>query len=236
VVILVIALLTGVNPSDLTGGAPLGSGPVGPGGSGGSGSEEFAHCSADGAANEYVDCRIIGTAESLDAVWAQVLPTVGVEYAPPGVVLFQDAVSTGCGEATSEVGPFYCPPDAATYVDTSFFQVLTDRFGASGGPLAQEYVVAHEFGHHISNQLGLLGRAQQDPAGPESGAVRSELQADCFAGVWAHHATTTPDPDTGRVDPEGWTHGSSEQRQRWFTIGYRDGRVGSCDTFAAAQL
>jgi hypothetical protein len=192
-----------------------------------------------------------------------------VEYVQPGLTLFQDVVDTGCGQATSQVGPFYCPPDQRAYFDTSFFQVLTDRFGASGGPLAQEYVVAHEFGHHIQNQLGLLGQAQQDPSGPESGAVRSELMADCFAGVWAHHATTTPDPDTGRpllapftrqdlvdalsaaaavgddriqeaatgrVEPEGWTHGSSEQRQRWFSAGYDSGDVRACDTYAATQL
>lgn len=268
IVILVIALLTGQDPGAVTGGVPLGSGPVDPAAAGGS--EEFAHCTTGEAANQYVDCRIIATAESLDAVWAGQLPAqTGVEYVQPGLVLFQDVVGTGCGQATSEVGPFYCPPDQSAYFDTSFFQVLVDRFGSSGGPLAQEYVVAHEFGHHLQNQLGLLGQAQQDPAGPESGAVRSELQADCLAGVWAHYATTTPDPDTGRpllapltrqdladalsaasavgddriqqaatgrVNPEGWTHGSSEQRQRWFAVGYDEGSVQACDTFSAPAL
>lgn len=267
VVVLVVALLLGVDPGQLTGGQQLGSGPVD---TTGGGSGEFDHCTSGEAANASVDCRIIATAESLDAVWVRVLPEqTGVEYVQPGLVLFQDAVDTGCGSATSEVGPFYCPPDRSAYFDTSFFQVLTDRFGASGGPLAQEYVVAHEFGHHLQNQLGVLGQVQQDPSGAESAAVRSELQADCLAGVWAHHATTTPDPDTGRpllapfteqdladalsaasavgddriqasttgqVDPEGWTHGSSEQRQRWFSVGYDQGAVGSCDTFAAAEL
>ncbi len=274
VVILVIALIAGVSPDQLTGGAQVGAGPVALPGAGvgadAAGSGEFDHCTTGEAANAYVDCRIIATAETLDAVWVRVLPDeVGVEYVPPDLVLFQDQVETGCGGATSEVGPFYCPPDQTTYFDTSFFQVLTDRFGSSGGPLAQEYVVAHEFGHHIQDQLGVLGQVQQDPAGEDSAGVRSELQADCLAGVWAHFATTTPDPDTGRpllapftdqdladalsaasavgddriqaastgqVDPEGWTHGSSEQRQRWFATGYREGTVASCDTFAAAQL
>ncbi|SDQ76547.1 neutral zinc metallopeptidase [Quadrisphaera sp. DSM 44207] len=274
VLVLLLALFLGVDPGALGGGtstvvAPGGAGGVGAAG-GVSGDEAFAHCEQEGAANASPDCRIIATAESLDAVWSGLLPqATGVEHQPPGLVLFEEATDTGCGGATSAVGPFYCPADATTYFDVAFFDVLTDRFGASGGPLAQEYVVAHEFGHAVQDQLGLLGAAQQDPAGPESGAVRSELQADCLAGVWAHHASTVPDPDTGipflqplsdadvadalsaaaavgddriqaaaqgRVDPEGWTHGSSEQRQRWFATGYASGAVQDCDTFAAAAL
>jgi predicted metalloprotease len=217
-----------------------------------------------------VDCRIIATAESLDAVWADLLPQeTGQRYTKPGLTIFRQATSTGCGTASSEVGPFYCPVDQTAYFDSSFFQVLSDRFGSSSGPLAQEYVVAHEFGHHIQNELGLLGRSQQDPQGPESGSVRTELMADCLAGVWAAHAASTPDPQTGepflkpltkqdisdalsaaaavgddriqksaqgRVNPEAWTHGSSEQRQKWFVTGYQSGSLGSCDTFSAADL
>jgi uncharacterized protein len=263
VVVLILALVFGVNPGDLTGGGGQAPAP------GAGGSDQFAHCTSGAAANQYVDCRIIATAESLDAVWASLLPEYGQQYVQPGLTIFEQATNTGCGQATSEVGPFYCPVDQTAYFDTGFFQVLVDRFGASGGPLAQEYVVAHEFGHHIQNQLGLLERAQQDPQGAESGAVRTELMADCLAGVWASSAASSVDPETGetflqpltrndiqdalsaaaavgddriqqsvqgRVNPEAWTHGSSEQRQKWFTTGYQSGDLGSCDTYSARNL
>ncbi|MEU7764608.1 neutral zinc metallopeptidase [Nocardia sp. NPDC049190] len=229
-----------------------------------------SHCKTGADANKYLDCRVVLTAQSLDAVWSTELPKqTGKRYAQPKVVLFSGATSTGCGNATSSVGPFYCPADRTAYFDTSFFQELVDRFGSSGGPLAQEYVVAHEIGHHIQNQLGDIGRAQRDPRGPESGAVRTELQADCYAGLWAHFADKLPAPgggqpflkplsDTdirdalsaasavgddriqraarGRVNPEGWTHGSSEQRQKWFLTGYKTGEVRACDTYSAQDL
>jgi predicted metalloprotease len=185
------------------------------------------------------------------------------------VQLFSQQVNTGCGPATTDVGPFYCPVDQTAYFDTSFFQVLVDQFGSSGGPLAQEYVVAHEFGHHVQNLLGVLGRAQQGPGGSEGNGVRTELQADCYAGVWAHYAAITKqegtgvtfleplsDKDiadalsaassvgddriqqssTGRVNPESWTHGSSAERQKWFTTGYQTGDPNKCDTFSAGAL
>lgn len=113
-------------------------------------------------------------------------------------VIFSGATTTGCGPASAEVGPFYCPADTTAYFDPGFFQELVNRFGSSGGPLAEEYVVAHEFGHHVQHVLGYLDRAQQDPQGPQSGAVRTELQADCYAGLWARHVSTQPDPQTGR--------------------------------------
>lgn len=261
VVVLLLALVFGVDPSALT----EGGGTAAPD----QGVVDVSNCTTGQAANTDVECRIVATAASLDAVWTQVLPTVGAQYVQPGVQLFVGSVQTGCGAATTEVGPFYCPADSTAYFDTGFFSVLTDRFGSSGGPLAQEYVVAHEFGHHVQHELGLLDAVQRDPQGAESAAVRSELQADCLAGVWAHHASTTPDPATGRpfllpltdadvadalsaassvgddriqqsvqgrTDPETYTHGTSAQRQRWFTAGYRSGEVGSCDTFSAAQL
>jgi hypothetical protein len=159
--------------------------------------------------------------------------------------------------------------DQTAYFDTDFFQVLKNEFGSSGGPLAQEYVVAHEFGHHVQNLLGDIGRAQQGAQGAQGNSVRTELQADCYAGVWAHYAAITKqqstgvpyleplsDKDiadalsaassvgddriqaaaTGRVNPESWTHGSSEQRQKWFTVGYQTGDPNKCDTYNAPNL
>ncbi|GGN69251.1 KPN_02809 family neutral zinc metallopeptidase [Nocardia rhizosphaerihabitans] len=229
-----------------------------------------SHCKTGADANKYVDCRVVATAQSLDGVWSQELPKqTGTRYVEPALVLFSGAVSTGCGNATSDVGPFYCPADQTAYFDTAFFQDLTDRFGASAGPLAQEYVVAHEVGHHLQNQLGDIGRAQRDPQGAKSGAVRTELQADCYAGIWAHFADKQPAPgntqpflkplsdndirdalsaanavgddriqrSAGRgVNPESWTHGSSEQRQKWFLTGYKTGSVQACDTYSAGDL
>jgi predicted metalloprotease len=259
--ILLIATLLGVNPQMLEGLAGAGQEPQSQG--------TAPACQTGADADARVDCRITGTVNSLNAFWPGYLQQYNVRYPRPETVIFAGGTNTGCGAATSEVGPFYCPTDTTAYFDPGFFQELVDRFGSSGGPLAQEYVVAHEFGHHIQNVLGNLDRAQQDPQGPESGAVRTELQADCYAGLWAKYASTTPNPDTGqpylealtqqdindalsaassvgddriqqaatgRVSPEGWTHGSSEQRQRWFYQGYKTGDINQCDTFSAPSL
>lgn len=226
---------------------------------------DLSQCQTGEDANEIVQCRVVATGNSVDGVWAQLMPG----YTRPAIRLFNGSVNTGCGPASSEVGPFYCPVDQTAYFDTDFFDVLVDQFGSSGGPLAQEYVVAHEFGHHVQNLEGVLGRAQRDPKGATGAGVRTELQADCYAGVWAHHAAITrqestgvpfleplSDRDiadalsaasavgddriqqsaTGRVSPESWTHGSSEQRQKWFTIGYQTGDPARCDTFATNNL
>ncbi|MEE6168228.1 MULTISPECIES: KPN_02809 family neutral zinc metallopeptidase [unclassified Mycolicibacterium] len=226
---------------------------------------DLSHCKTGADANKYVECRVVATGNSVDGVWSQLLQG----YTRPHMKLFKNQVNTGCGPATTEVGPFYCPADKTAYFDTGFFQVLVDQFGSSGGPLAQEYVVAHEYGHHVQDLLGVLGRAQQDPEGATGAGVRTELQADCYAGVWAHYASITKqestgvpyleplsDKDiadalsaaqsvgddriqkaaTGRVNPETWTHGSSAQRQKWFTVGYQTGDPKKCDTFAAANL
>ncbi|QCB97722.1 hypothetical protein E5206_12995 [Arthrobacter sp. PAMC25564] len=155
-------------------------------------------CKTGADANARLDCRINGTVNSLNAFWPAYLAQYNKKYPQPQTVIFSGGTDTGCGAATSEVGPFYCPADTTAYFDPGFFQELVDRFGSSGGPLAQEYVVAHEFGHHVQNLLGNLDRAQQDPQGPQSGAVRVELQADCYAGLWVRYATTTNDPKTGQ--------------------------------------
>jgi len=259
--VLLVALLLGINPNMLGG--------LVDGGSSGQSQGTAPACSTGADAAARLDCRITGTVNSLNAFWPGYLKQYKVQYPRPEAVIFTGGTNTACGAATSEVGPFYCPTDTTAYFDPGFFQELVDRFGSSGGPLAQEYVVAHEFGHHVQNLLGDLQRAQQDPQGPESRSVRTELQADCYAGLWAKYASTTPDPATGqpylepltqqdvndalsaaasvgddriqkaatgRVSPEGWTHGSSEERQRWFSRGYQSGDINQCDTFSAATL
>jgi uncharacterized protein len=226
---------------------------------------DISQCKTGADANKDPACRIIATSNSVDAVWSQLLKG----YTRPNVHLFQGQVQTGCGGATMEVGPFYCPADKTAYFDTDFFQVLVDQFGSSGGPFAQEYVVAHEFGHHVQDLLGDIGRAQQGAQGALGNGVRTELQADCYAGIWAHYASTVnqkngvpylnplTDKDiqdalsaassvgddsiqkesgTGKVNPESWTHGSSEQRQHWFTVGYQTGDPKRCDTYDATDL
>jgi predicted metalloprotease len=257
--ILVVALFLGVDPSTVIPQEQIDTGGVqAPG-------FDLSQCKTGADANNIVQCRVVATGNSVDGVWQGLLRG----YERPRVQLFTGQTDTGCGPATSDVGPFYCPVDRTAYFDTDFFDVLKNQFGSSGGPLAQEYVVAHEFGHHVQNLQGLLGRAQEDPQGATGGGVRTELQADCYAGVWAHFASVTKqestgvpfleplsDKDiadalsaassvgddriqkqaTGRINPEAWTHGSSEQRQKWFTEGYRTGDPNACDTFATSDL
>lgn len=236
----------------------------------GEGHEAFVEDCTAQEANLDRQCRLSATSQSLDAVWTRVLPEqAGVEYVLPGVTSFSGAVDTGCGSATSATGPFYCPSDQTVYVDVSFFGELRDRFGSTGGALAEEYVIAHEFGHHIEQLVGALDAADRSGTGPESDSVRIELMADCLAGMWAHRAATEVDPDTGvtflepitdaqlrdalsaaaavgddriqetttgQVNPEAFTHGTSEQRVRWFSIGYNGGTMQDCNALEAATL
>jgi predicted metalloprotease len=213
-------------------------------------------CQTGADANERDDCRIVAVVNSVQDYWGDTVDG----YQQATTVFFTDSVSTGCGNATSAVGPFYCPADTTIYIDLGFYDELRNRFGAEGGPLAEAYVIAHEYGHHISNLTGALDRSRDGTTGPTSGSVRAELQADCYAGAWAANAESTGliEPLTeadvadaldaasvigddrvqetmgGGVDPESWTHGSSEQRMRWFRVGYETGDANQCDTFAAA--
>jgi len=230
----------------------------------------LAECTTGAQANADVECRMKGAAASLDTYWSEELPLLGVAYRPPQpVALFTGSTGTGCGAASSATGPFYCPPDETIYLDTAFFDDLRSRFGSSGGPLAEMYVIAHEWGHHVQNLVGTLETSRDGQTGAASNAVRVELQADCFAGAWTGAAATLKDDNgvtflrsisqaqiddalsaasavgddriqaatQGQVNPEGWTHGSSEQRQRWFGTGFEQG-AWACDTFApgAAEL
>ncbi|WCZ39018.1 neutral zinc metallopeptidase [Corynebacterium jeddahense] len=224
----------------------------------GQGGYSLEHCQQAGSSNEYDDCRAAATWGSLNSIWAQQLPEqAGVNFSEPKMELFKRDVNTGCGYASSDTGPFYCPQDRTAYLDVSFFDSL-GQLGGSNGPLAQEYATAHEYGHHIQNLEGTLGLSDYKHPGQDSAAVALELQADCYAGIWAHHASQGPnaalDPITddqlrealqtaqsigddniqrksgGEVDPDAWTHGSSEQRMQSFKSGYETGKMESCDT------
>jgi predicted metalloprotease len=154
---------------------------------------QFSQCKTGADANKNDVCLIVATVNSVQDYWQKTLPKYQMNYEPVRTVIYQGQTQSACGTANSQVGPFYCPLDSKVYVDASFFQELQDKFGADGGQLAKEYVIAHEYGHHVQNLLGILDRAQQDPQGPNSGAVRVELMADCLAGTWVKHATETTD-------------------------------------------
>ncbi|CAN5429303.1 neutral zinc metallopeptidase [soil metagenome] len=246
-----------------------GGGPDLPGSGGGNGYDagaftdtgRYASCQTGEDANESADCARVAVENSLTEFWAGEL---GSTFRPEDrIVTFTGGIDTGCGGATSDVGPFYCSADETIYLDDAFFEdVLVGQLNGPRGAFVEPYVLAHEYGHHISNLIGTLAQVTGE-TGPQSSGVRLELQADCFAGVWTKHATETEDAegnvllldlsqddiDTAleaakavgddyiqkqsgaRVNEEVWTHGSSEQRKKWFTIGYQKGAMEACNTF-----
>jgi uncharacterized protein len=189
VVFLLLQLLGG---GDATGGALPGIDQIQ-----GERSNLAEECRTGADANTKEDCRVVAVVNSLQEFWAAEFQRRGGQYQLAPTQLFSGATQTGCGAASSEVGPFYCPRDGTVYIDLSFYRELQTRFGAQGGPFAQAYVLAHEYGHHVQNLTGTMERVGNDRSGPQSGAVRLELQADCYAGLWANHATTEPGPDGG---------------------------------------
>ena len=158
-------------------------------------SVDVSTCRTGADANARVECRMVATAQSLDEVWKEQLEeqNTGTAYEPPDFQIFSDSVSTACGSATSAVGPFYCPGDSTVYLDIGFFTDMVTQYGASDSVLAQEYVVAHEWGHHIQNLQGIFRTYDTRETGEQGAGVRSELQADCYAGVWAYHAERDPE-------------------------------------------
>ncbi|MFN8196296.1 MAG: neutral zinc metallopeptidase [Nocardioidaceae bacterium] len=226
------------------------------------GTDRYAECKTGDDANKSADCARVAVENSMTDFWADEL---GSKFQPEAaLVTFTGQTQTGCGGATSQVGPFYCPSDQTIYLDTTFFRdVLQQQLGGPAGDFVEPYVLAHEYGHHIQNLLGTMNRVRTQQ-GPRSDAVRLELQADCYAGMWTKNATSTTDSGgealitelsqddiqtaiaaaksvgddriqqqmQGRVSPESWTHGSAESRMKWFSVGYDQGSLQACDTWA----
>jgi len=267
--LIVVVLLNVLGGGNGSGGLPGGLGGLAGVGAGSNpasvnNTQLGSECKTGADANTKSDCAIVADIDSIEAFWTQEITQLSKSYKHSPTVFFRGQVNTGCGAASSGVGPFYCPADKKVYIDLQFFDELKTQFGATGGAFVNAYVLAHEYGHHIQDLLGIEDQVDHTRTGPKSDSVRLELQADCFAGVWANHATKTPGKDGlpliinltqddidaaldtagrigddwiqshlggGRVNQGSFTHGSSSQRQKWFTQGIRSGDPNTCDTF-----
>jgi uncharacterized protein len=264
IAVIVISLLLGKNPLDVlqlleTGAPPVAQAPSAQAPPTRAPSQTPGPAAQNDPQRDFVRA-ILGDTEDF---WSAELARRGVRYQPPKLALFHGQVSSACGFASAAVGPFYCPGDERVYLDLRFFQELSQRFGAPGD-FARAYVIAHEIGHHVQNELGLMRRVQERGANASEAtrnalSVRQELQADCLAGVWGHSAQARGALDTRDIEqglaaaaavgddrlqqrsrgyavPESFTHGSSAQRMRWFRVGLASGDLRQCDTFSAASL
>lgn len=252
IAVLLLNLFTGSDLSSVLGPLTQDGGATG-------GGTEIAQCETGADANRSDDCRLAAASLALDEYWEGQLEG----YAAPQLIIVDQSTSSQCGTASNATGPFYCPPEQTVYVDPTFFGILREQYGASAGALAQLYVLAHEYGHHVQQLIGVMDQYPNNGTGPDSNGVRTELQADCFAGAWVKGMAAIEDEDGvpylkaptddqirdaldaaatvgddhiqqesgGQVNPESWTHGSSEQRQRWFRAGL-DGGPSACDTFS----
>jgi predicted metalloprotease len=245
VAVIVLSLVFGVDPSQLLNGGPAPEPQM----------RQETGPRGDDASYDFAR-RIIGSAED---VWSPLLRDRGARFVPATFTAYDYATPTGCGTGQSSAGPFYCPSDAHIYLDLAFFDELSQRFGAPG-EFARAYVIAHEYGHHIQNLLGAMDRRGGPSRGADSDSVRTELQADCYAGVWAYRANqqfailqngdvegglraassvgddTLQKENSGYIVPDSFTHGTSAQRMRWFQRGLNGGQMDACDTFSARGL
>lgn len=251
IVVLLLALVFGINPNELLNAAAPTAG-ADPG-------TNMAACQTGADVKTNRDCRFVAYANTANAYWTQAM---GARYQPSTLVLFSGSTPSGCGTATTAVGPFYCPSDKRVYIDPSFTtQMLQGQLGGQGGDAAEAYVVGHEYGHHVQDLSGILAQVQASGSGTGAGSaqVNLELQADCLAGAYLAHVAALPNSPIatlsqddlnraadaarvvgddyiqkrtqGSVNADGWTHGSSAQRQKWLAVGFQSGDPAQCTTF-----